>query len=75
MMARLGSSQPVELRMTLDDLAEGFDLSQFGASPTKFDAEDLWPLTRERNQALPFDQVADRIAARLGEATGGQGGR
>ena len=63
MMARLGSSQPVELKMTLDDLAEGFDLSQFGASPTKFDAEDLWPLTRERNQALPFDQVADRIAA------------
>ncbi|QIR84233.1 glutamate--tRNA ligase [Paracoccus sp. AK26] len=63
MMARLGSSQPVELKMTLDDLAEGFDLSQFGASPTKFDAEDLWPLTRERNQALPFAQVADRIAA------------
>lgn len=63
MMARLGSSQPVELRMTLDDLAEGFDLSQFGASPTKFDPEDLWPLTRERNQALPFDAVRDRIAA------------
>ncbi|GGF56127.1 glutamate--tRNA ligase 2 [Paracoccus acridae] len=63
MMARLGSSQPVELKMTLDDLAEGFDLSQFGASPTKFDAEDLWPLTRERNQALPFDAVRDRIAA------------
>ncbi|VDS07625.1 Glutamate--tRNA ligase 1 [Paracoccus haematequi] len=63
MMARLGSSQPVELKLTLDDLAEGFDLSQFGASPTKFDAEDLWPLTRERNQALPFDAVRDRIAA------------
>ncbi|MGN7869425.1 glutamate--tRNA ligase [Paracoccus sp. 22332] len=63
MMARLGSSQPVELKLTLDDLAEGFDLSQFGASPTKFDAEDLWPLTRERNQALPFEAVRDRIAA------------
>ncbi|WP_295043443.1 glutamate--tRNA ligase [uncultured Paracoccus sp.] len=63
MMARLGSSQPVDLRLTLDDLAEGFDLSQFGASPTKFDAEDLWPLTRERNQALPFEAVRDRIAA------------
>lgn len=63
MMARLGSSQPVELKTSLDDLAEGFDLSQFGASPTRFDAEDLWPLTRERNQALPFDAVQDRIAA------------
>ncbi|MFI0394728.1 glutamate--tRNA ligase [Paracoccus jiaweipingae] len=63
MMARLGSSQPVELKLSLDDLAEGFDLAQFGASPTKFDAEALWPLTRERNQALPFDAVRDRIAA------------
>jgi glutamyl-tRNA synthetase len=63
LMARLGSSQPVELKMSLDELAAGFELSQFGASPTKFDAEDLWPLTREANQSLPFDAVKDRIAA------------
>jgi len=63
LMARLGSSQPVELRMSLDELADGFELSQFGASPTKFDAEDLWPLTREANQARPFEAVRDRIAA------------
>lgn len=63
MMARLGSSQPIELRLSLDDLADGFDLSHFGASPTKFDSEALWPLTRERNQALPFDAVQDRVLA------------
>lgn len=63
LMARLGSNQPVELRLSLDELAEGFDLGQFGASPTKFDAEDLWPLTRERNQKLPLSAVADRLAA------------
>ena len=63
LMARLGSSQPVELRLSLDEIAEGFELSQFGAAPTKFDAEDLWPLTRERNQRLPFAAVKDRIAA------------
>ncbi|MGB3176927.1 MAG: glutamate--tRNA ligase [Albidovulum sp.] len=62
LMARLGSSQPVELMMSLDEIAEGFDLSQFGAAPTKFDAEDLMPLTRARNQVLPFDAVKDRIA-------------
>lgn len=62
LMARLGSGVPVGLA-SLDELAEAFDLGQFGASPTKFDAEDLWPLTRERNQALPFAAVADRIAA------------
>ncbi|MFC0340500.1 glutamate--tRNA ligase [Paracoccus niistensis] len=63
LMARLGSNQPVALRMSLDELAEGFELDQFGASPTKFDAEDLWPLTRERNQHLPYEAVRDRIAA------------
>lgn len=63
LMARLGSNQPVELRLSLDELAEGFDLGQFGASPTKFDAEDLWPLTRERNQNLPLSAVADRLTA------------
>lgn len=63
LMARLGSSQPVALRLTLDELAEGFDVSQFGTAPTKFNADDLLPLTRERNQALPFASVRDRIAA------------
>ena len=62
MMSRLGSSQPVEL-LSLDEIAESFDLSHFGASPTKFDAEDLWPLTRHQNQSLPFAAVKDRIAA------------
>ena len=62
LMARLGSGQPVTLA-GLDELAEAFDLSQFGASPTKFDAEDLWPLTRERNQSLPFATLRDRILA------------
>ena len=62
LMARLGSSQPVELRMSLDEIAEGFELSQFGAAPTKFDPEDLIPLTRARNQQLPFAAVAGQIA-------------
>lgn len=62
LMARLGSSRPVELKMSLDELAEGFDIGTFGAAPTKFDAEDLWPLTRDRNHHLPYADVADRLA-------------
>jgi glutamyl-tRNA synthetase len=62
LMARLGSSQPVELRADLDEIAEGFDLSQFGAAPTKFDAEDLWPLTRAHVQALPYERMAEPLA-------------
>ena len=63
LMARLGSSQPVELRMSLDEIAEGFALDQFGSAPTKFDAQDLWPLTRADLQTRPYEAVADQIAA------------
>ena len=63
LMARLGSSKPVELVSSIDELAAGFDVSSFGAAPTKFDAEDLFPLTRGVVQAMPFAEVRDRIAA------------
>ncbi|MGR3367318.1 glutamate--tRNA ligase [Sagittula sp.] len=63
LMARLGSSQPVELRMSMDEIAEGFDLSQFGSAPTKFDVEDLYPLTARKMHALPFEAVADEVRA------------
>jgi len=63
LMARLGSSKPVELVGSLADLVAGFDVGSFGAAPTKFDAEDLFPLTRHHVQGLPYAAVADRIAA------------
>jgi len=63
LMARLGSSQPVELRLSLDEIADGFDTSQFGAAPTKFDVQDLYPLTAKKLHDLPFEAVADEIAA------------
>ena len=63
LLARLGSSQPVDLRTSLDELIEGFDISQFGSVPTKFDVDDLYPLTARYNHTLPLAAVADRIAA------------
>lgn len=63
LMARLGSSEPVELRATPQELAEHFALDQFGAAPTKFDAADLDPLTAHYLQSLPFEAMADEIAA------------
>ena len=63
LMARLGSSKPVELASSLDELIAGFDVGSFGSAPTKFDAEDLFPLTRHHVQGLPFDAVRARIAA------------
>lgn len=63
MLARLGSSKPIELARTMQDLIDGFDVGSFGAAPTKFDPEDLFPLTRQHVQGLPFAAVSARIAA------------
>ncbi len=61
-MARIGSSQPVELAGDIDELAAGFDLSHFGSAPTKFDEADLSPLTARVLHDLPLAEVADQIA-------------
>lgn len=70
LMARLGSSKPVELAGSLEELAEGFELASFGAAPTRFDAGDLVPLTRTHLHGLPFAAVEGRLAA-LGVAGDG----
>ena len=62
LMARLGSSDPVELRSEMSELIEGFDLGHFGAAPTKFDVADLFPLTARYLQAQPYEVVKERIA-------------
>jgi len=61
LMARLGSSQPVELKDSPEDLVEGFDLSTFGSAPTKFDEQDLFPLTARVLQATPLAKVAVKL--------------
>jgi glutamyl-tRNA synthetase len=63
LMARLGSSDPVELRTDMENLIEGFDINHFGSAPTKFDVQDLFPLTGRYLQQLPLEAVADEIAA------------
>ena len=63
LLARLGSSDPVELCGSVDELVAGFDIGRFGAAPTKFDENDLFPLTARHLSALDFAEVADEIAA------------
>jgi glutamyl-tRNA synthetase len=63
LMARLGSSKPVELAGSLDALIADFDIRAFGAAPTKFDAADLMPLTQGVNARRPFAEVRGRIVA------------
>ncbi len=62
LMARLGSSDPVELRAEMSELVEGFDVTRFGSAPTKFDVQDLFPLTAKHLQSLPLASVSEAVA-------------
>ncbi|APX13543.1 glutamate--tRNA ligase [Tateyamaria omphalii] len=63
LLARLGSSDPVELRMDMEGLIDGFEVGRFGTTPTKFDVADIDPLTARYLQALPVEAVADELDA------------
>ncbi len=61
LMSRLGSSDPVELRTSHQEMLDGFELTHFGAAPTKFDVEDLKPLTARVVQTLDVEDVANEL--------------
>ncbi|MFK5997828.1 MAG: glutamate--tRNA ligase [Rhodobacterales bacterium] len=60
-MARLGSTGPIELCSNMEQLIAGFDISTFGAAPTKFDVADLGPLTAKYIASLPVADMADQL--------------
>ena len=49
--------------MNLDEIVAGFELSSFGAAPTKFDVQDLFPLTAHALAHKPYAAVAEQIRA------------
>ena len=61
LMARLGTSDAVELCTTPAELIAGFDLSKFGSAPTKFDKNDLVPLSARILHEKSYDQVATEL--------------
>lgn len=62
LMARLGSSEPIELRGSVQEIVDGFDVSKFGSAPTKFDVADLKPLTARSLSMMHLSDVSDKIA-------------
>ncbi len=63
LLARLGASDPVELRSEMSELIDGFDISKFGTAPTKFDVNDLFPLTARLLAEQPLSAVAEDMSA------------
>ncbi len=61
LLARLGTSQPVEPITSLDALIASFSLSHFGRAPARFDPEELKALSARILHTLTFNDVAARV--------------
>ena len=68
LLARLGTSQPVEPIADRAVLAETFDLSAFGRAPARFDEAELHRINAQIVHHLPFARVAHLLPAGMGEA-------
>jgi glutamyl-tRNA synthetase len=63
LLAKLGTSDPVEPRADLGVLADEFDLSKFGRAQPRFDMAELRALNAKLLHAMPFQQAASRLPA------------
>lgn len=68
MMARLGTSQPVEPIADRTALIASFDLAAFGRAPAKFDEADLERINAAIVHQLPYEDVKDRLPAGMDAA-------
>ena len=67
LLARLGTSQPVEPRARLAELVDGFDFAHFGRAPAHFDLTEVAQLNARLLHHLEFVDVADRVPAWVGD--------
>lgn len=68
MLARLGTSLPVEPISDRSALLSTFDLSTFGRAPAKFDDAELDRINTAIVHAMPFEAVRHRLPEGMDEA-------
>lgn len=68
LLARLGTSDPVDPALDAAALAASFDLSRFGRAPARFDEADLHRVNAAIVHRLPFDRVAHLLPEGMGAA-------
>jgi glutamyl-tRNA synthetase len=67
LLARLGTSQPVEPIADRTALVESFDLAHFGRAPARFDEVELHRLNAAIVHRLPYARVAHLLPQGMGE--------
>jgi glutamyl-tRNA synthetase len=60
-LARIGTSQPVEPIASLDELAATFDFATFGRAPAHFDPHEVELVNARLLHQLDYSAVADRL--------------
>lgn len=68
LLARLGTSDPVDAALDAAALATSFDLSRFGRAPARFDEADLHRVNAQIVHRLPYARVAHLLPQGMGEA-------
>jgi glutamyl-tRNA synthetase len=68
LLARLGTSDPVDPALTVEELAASFDLSHFGRAPARFDEAELHRVNAGIVHRLPFPRVAHLLPEGMSEA-------
>ena len=63
LLARIGTSDPVEPVADIAPLIDGFDFAHFGRAPARFDEAELALVNARTLHLLPFEAVADRLPA------------
>lgn len=60
-LARIGTSEPVEANASLSELAASFDFSTFGRAPAHFDAHDVELVNARLLHKLDYARVAQQL--------------
>src|SRR5437588_3757275 len=66
-LARIGTSQPIEPAASLDELAAGFDFSTFGRAPAHFDPKDIESLNAKLLHHASYGEVVNAILLGVSE--------
>jgi len=62
-LAKIGTSDPVEARMTIAQLAEEFEFAKIGRAPARFDPDELKRVNAAVLHQLDYAAVQPRLAA------------
>ena len=68
LLARLGTSDPVDPALDADALVQSFNLAHFGRAPARFDDTELHRVNAAIVHQLPFERVQHLLPSGMGEA-------